>query len=215
MASPSQVREGLTLEEFLLLPEEKPYLEYIDGRIEAKVSPQKSTACSPFACSSASTSSPSRIALGWAFPEPRCTFEGRSIVPDVAFLLKVHIELDALGEPLDETPFPPDIHIEIISPDQPIKLSHDKLLHSTANGCPLGWLIHPYKKTIDVYRPGRPPERLALEGVLEGEPVLPGLALAGCRTVRLVEARYLTNPRPRPLSSMNPEVAPGPAELLP
>jgi Uma2 family endonuclease len=43
MASPARIRKAITLDEFLRLPEidERPYLEYIDGRIEAKVSPQK------------------------------------------------------------------------------------------------------------------------------------------------------------------------------
>ncbi|MEA2631108.1 MAG: hypothetical protein QOE66_1327, partial [Chloroflexota bacterium] len=41
MASRTRIREGMTLEEFLTLPEDRPYLEYIDGRIKAKVSPQK------------------------------------------------------------------------------------------------------------------------------------------------------------------------------
>jgi Uma2 family endonuclease len=46
-----------------------------------------------------------------------------------------------------------------------------------AHGCPLGWLIHPERKYVDVYRPGRPVGRLAADGVLEGEPVLPGFRL--------------------------------------
>jgi Uma2 family endonuclease len=78
---------------------------------------------------------------------------------------------------LNEALWPPDIHIEIISPDQSVKKSREKLSHSTAHGCPLGWLIHPEKKTIDVFRPGRPAERLAPDGILEGEPVLPGFRL--------------------------------------
>ena len=43
MSTASHVRRPICLEEFLRLPEidEKPYLEFIDGRIEAKVSPQK------------------------------------------------------------------------------------------------------------------------------------------------------------------------------
>ena len=36
-----RVRQGMTLEEFLQLPEEEPSLEFIDGRVEQKVSPQK------------------------------------------------------------------------------------------------------------------------------------------------------------------------------
>jgi Uma2 family endonuclease len=43
MASSARVANMITLEEFLRLPaiDERPYLEYIDGRIEVKVSPQK------------------------------------------------------------------------------------------------------------------------------------------------------------------------------
>jgi Uma2 family endonuclease len=115
--------------------------------------------------------------LGRAYVELRCTFAGRSIVPDVVFLLKAHIERDDRGEPLDDTPWPPDIHVEIISPDQSTRKARNSLLFSTAHGCPLGWLLDPYKKTIEVFRPGRPAERLAPDGVLEGEPVLPGFRL--------------------------------------
>ena len=43
MASAARIRKAITLDELLRLPEidERPYLEYIDGSIEAKVSPQK------------------------------------------------------------------------------------------------------------------------------------------------------------------------------
>jgi Uma2 family endonuclease len=180
MASRTRIRQGITLEEFLKLPEEKPYLEYIDGRIEAKVSPQKKHSrltkrlvnCLDLWAESAN--------LGEAFPELRCTFAGRSIIPDVVFLLREHIESDADGKLVNATWCPPDIHIEIISPDQSVKKAREKLAHSTAHGCPLGWLIHPEKRimTIDVHRPGRPAERLAADGVLEGEPTLPGFRLA-------------------------------------
>jgi Uma2 family endonuclease len=179
MASPSRIGQAMTLEEFLELPDidEPPYLEFIDGRIEAKVSPQKKhsrlatrliTHLSQFA---------EPAGLGSAFVELRCTFAGRSIVPDVVFLLAEHILADQAGEIADETPCPPDIHVEIISPKQGMGQAAEKLLHSTAHGCPLGWLIHPYRKRVDVYRPGRPVEHLASDGVLEGEPVLPGFRL--------------------------------------
>jgi Uma2 family endonuclease len=174
MASPSRVQAGLTLEEFLRLPEEKPYLEYIDGRIEAKVSPQKKHGLIENRIINRLNQFAEPAGLGLAFPELRCTFAGRSIVPDLAFLLDEHIPSDENGEIADITPIPPDIHIEIISPEQSVRKSQEKLAHSTSHGCSLGWLIDPYRKTIDVYRPGRPPERLSADGVLEGDPVLPG-----------------------------------------
>jgi len=115
--------------------------------------------------------------VGMAFPELRCTFDGRSIVPDVVFLLKEHIELDEQGEVADVTPYPPDLHVEIISPGQTVRSSHGKLVHSTSHGCSLGWLIHPYRKTVDVYRPGQPIDKRGAGDVLQGDPILPGYVL--------------------------------------
>ena len=179
MASPPRIREGMTLEEFLRRTDidEHPYLEYIDGRIEAKASPQKKHSAIQGELLDRFNRFAAPPRLGRAFVELRCTFAGRSIVPDVVFLLKAHIERDDQGELLDDTPWPPDIHVEIISPDQSARKARNALAFSTAQGCPLGWLINPYTKTIDVLRPGRSLERLAPDGVLEGEPALPGFRL--------------------------------------
>jgi Uma2 family endonuclease len=177
MASLSQTRAGMTLEEFLRLPEESPSLEYIDGRIEAKVSPQKRHGAIESKLSAHLNQFAEPRGIGMAFPELRCTFRGRSIVPDVVFLLKEHIEVDEQGYFVDETRLPPDIHVEIISPEQTVRTSHEKLVHSSSHGCSLGWLIHPYRETVDVYRPGQPIEKRASGDVLEGDPILPGYVL--------------------------------------
>jgi Uma2 family endonuclease len=180
MAGKPRVRGGITLEEFLRRPniDEHPYLEYIDGRIEAKVSPQKKHSRITKYLTNRLDQFAQPAGLGESFPELRCTFAGRSIVPDVVFLLRDHIEVDEHGEVVNETFRPPDIHVEIVSPDQSVKKSRSKLEHSTGNGCPLGWLIHPERKWIEVYRPGQPPVRLAPDGALTGEPVLPGFRVA-------------------------------------
>lgn len=179
MSRASVAREGLTLDEFLDLPEidVHPYMEYIDGRVVAKVSPQKKHS----ALTSFFLERLNRLAipggLGEAYPELRCTYAGRSIVPDVVFLLEEHIEVDDEGYPIDETRIPPDLHIEIISPKQGVTEADEKLWHSTAHGCPLGWLVHPYRRTIAEYRPGREPRILKAGDMLEGEPFLPGFRL--------------------------------------
>lgn len=176
MTTPARVAETLTLEEFLRMPgiDERPYKEFIDGRVETKMSPQKKHSKVTLNLTNHLNA---HTEAGEAFPELRCTFAGRSIIPDVAFLLDEHIETDEEGEFLDPTPWPPDIHVEIVSPDQPVKRCREKLEFSTANGCPLGWLIDPIRRTVHVYRPGQAPERLPDDGVLEGEPVLPGYRL--------------------------------------
>jgi len=174
MASPVRVSNTLSLEEFLRMPEidEHPYLEYIDGKIEAKVSPQgKHSSIEGKLVAHLSTYAEPR-GLGDAFPELRCTFAGRSMIPDIVFLDEEHIETDERGEILDPITRPPDIHVEIVSPDQSVRKCREKLEFSMDNGCRLGWLIDPRRKTVDVYRPGRPPERLPADGVLTGGPVL-------------------------------------------
>jgi len=46
-----------------------------------------------------------------------------------------------------------------------------------ANGAQLGWLIDPFDRSVYVYRPDRPVERLDNPATLAGEPVLPGFVL--------------------------------------
>ena len=177
MSSPPRVRKSLTLEEFLRLPEQKPVLEYVDGRVRAKAVPQFKHSRPTLTIANHLNHFAGPAGLGEAFPELRCTFEGRSIVPDVVFLLEDHIPEFPDDELEGHSLRPPDIHIEISSPDQSVRDSHEKLMHGTAHGCPLGWLIHPERKTVDVYRPGVEPERLPDDGILTGEPVLPGYRL--------------------------------------
>ncbi len=180
MSTSSRIRSGMTLEEFLRSPriDDKPYLEYIDGRVEVKVSPKAlHSRLELRICDGLNlVAEPSK--LGLAFPELRCTFSGRSIIPDVVFLLDEHILVDERGRYIDEIFIPPDIQVEIRSPKQSVEKPKEKLEHAVNNGCPLGWFLDPYQETIDVYRPGRAPERLAADGFLDGGPVLPGFRVA-------------------------------------
>lgn len=74
----------ITLEAFLKLPETKPASEYIDGKIIQKPMPQgkHSTLQTEFSTNVNVILKPPKIAR--AFSELRCTFGGRSIIPDVS-----------------------------------------------------------------------------------------------------------------------------------
>jgi Uma2 family endonuclease len=180
MASGARIRSGMSLAEFLEWDriDEKPYLEYLEGRIEVKVSPRALHSVLEDEITNGLNQVALAGRLGRAFPELRCTYAVRSIVADVAFLLDDHIQVDQRGRFVDEIFVPPDIHVEIRSPRKSHKASRDKLAHSTAHGCPLGWYLDPYRETIEVFQPGLPPERLDANGYLEGAPVLPGFRVA-------------------------------------
>ncbi|HIK43255.1 MAG TPA: Uma2 family endonuclease [Leptolyngbyaceae cyanobacterium M65_K2018_010] len=74
----------ITLAEFLKQPETKPACEYIDGQIIQKPLPQgqHSTIQGELVTAINTVTKPGNLA--WAFPELRCTFGGRSVVPDLS-----------------------------------------------------------------------------------------------------------------------------------
>jgi Uma2 family endonuclease len=179
MASPARVGATMMLEEFLRMPgiDERPYKEFIDGRIETKMSPQTKHSLVTLRLLTHMLGHAEPQRLGLPFPELRCSFAGRSIIPDVAFLLREHILLGEDAKVLNPILRPPDLHVEIVSPDQSVRKCRDKLIFSVSHGCPLGWLIDPEREVVHVYRPGRRARRMPDDGILEGDPVLPGYRL--------------------------------------
>jgi Uma2 family endonuclease len=194
MATVPRLDRPLTLEAFLKRPEieEAPVQEFINGRIEYKAVPQKTHAIVTLRLANRINDFAEPIQAGLALPELRCTYLGRSIVPDIAFLLEEHIEYDDADEPINETLRPPDIHVEIISPDQSLKVCREKLKHSTTHGCALGILIDPERKSIEVYRPGVAVETLPSDGVIVGDPVLPGFRLEAAEVFGWLQRRRLS-----------------------
>ncbi len=93
-----------------------------------------------------------------AFPELRCTFGDRSIVPDVSVFTWQRIPFDETGDVADIFNAHPDWMIEVLSPGQsPIKVTH-KILHSLSHGTQMGWLIDPSERTILTYPRGKQPQ---------------------------------------------------------
>ncbi|HEY9826119.1 MAG TPA: Uma2 family endonuclease [Stenomitos sp.] len=150
----------LTLAEFLQLPETKPAGEYIDGQVIQKPMPQgkHSVIQGELVPAINRVVKPNRIAR--AFPELRCTFGGRSTVPDIAVFLWNRIPRDANGEVANTFPVAPDWTIEILSPDQSQTKVTKNILHSLQHGTEMGWLIDPDEQTVFVYRPKHEPEVL-------------------------------------------------------
>lgn len=148
----------LSLEEFLKLPETEPASEYMDGQIIQKPIPQgeHSVIQGELIIVVNAVLKPPKIAR--AFPELRCTFGGRSIVPDVAVFTWERIPRKENGGVANVFQSAPDWMIEILSPDQSATKVTKKILHSLKSETQMGWLIDPDEKTVFVYQPNQQPE---------------------------------------------------------
>ncbi|WP_019498523.1 Uma2 family endonuclease [Pseudanabaena sp. PCC 6802] len=149
--------QPLSLEEFLKLPETKPASEYIDGEIYQKPMPKARHSRLQGSFIRTINEIAEGIKIAYAFPELRCTFGGRSLVPDVTVLLWERIEFDDNGEPLDDVRVAPDWTIEILSPEQSPNRVTGNILHCIRHGCQLGWLVDPGDRSILAFLPDRQP----------------------------------------------------------
>jgi Uma2 family endonuclease len=139
-----------SLDEFLQRPETTPASEYIDGQISQKTMPQGKHSRLQKRLIYKIESVVLEAGIAEAFPELRCTFGGRSIVPDIVVLKSENIPHDPSGEIANSVLLAPDWTIEILSPDQPYKKVTQNILHCLDYGAQMGWLIDPEEKTVIV-----------------------------------------------------------------
>ncbi len=158
----------LTLEEFLKLPETKPASEYINGQIIQKPMPKgkHSTIQTELSSTINGVFKPQQIA--WAFSESRCTFGGKSLVPDVSVFTWTRIPCDENGEIADTFLLAPDWTIEILSPEQSRTKVTKNILYCLKHQTQMGWLIDPNEQSVFVYLPNQ-----LLEVFDEQDAVLP------------------------------------------
>ncbi len=156
----------LSVEEFLKLPETKPASEYFNGDIYQKPMPQgkHSTLQSSLVTGINEIGKPKKSA--YAFPELRCTFQGRSIVPDIAVFEWQRIPVDAKGRITNKFEIPPDWIIEILSPEQSPNRVIRKIIFSIRNGAKLGWLLDADDESIMIFEPNQLPELKEKQDVL-------------------------------------------------
>ncbi len=141
----------LTLEEFLELPETKPASEYINGEIVQKPMPQGKHSILQRELSFVLTATFRSERMAQAFPELRCTFGGRSIVPDIAVFRTQRIPRDRNGDVANVFNCHPDWTIEILSPKQSQTKVIRNILHCLNNGTDMGWLLDPDESCLFVY----------------------------------------------------------------
>jgi Uma2 family endonuclease len=149
---------SIALEEFLQLPETKPASEYIDGQIIQKPMPQGEHSTIQRDLTRYIDDALKSIEIARAYPELRCTFGGRSIVPDITVFQLSRIPRQPNGRIANRFDLHPDWTIEILSPDQNQTKVTRNILHCLACGTEMGWLIDPLESCIFVYQPDRTPQ---------------------------------------------------------
>jgi len=163
-----------TLDEFLQRPETKPASEYISGNIIQKPMPKgRHSRLQGKLCATINHVA-EEPKVAYAFPELRCTFCDRSLVPDIAVFRWERIPFTPEGEVPDRFDLPPDWTIEILSPDQRPNKVLGNILHCLEHGSRLGWFVDPDDLSILSLRPGQQPALCQNDDPL---PMLPELNL--------------------------------------
>jgi Uma2 family endonuclease len=159
------------------LPEEEPALEYVDGEVVQKVSPKTwhSELQAEFTGQMRGFARPRRLAH--VLPEHRSTYGGRSTVPDIAVYRWGRIPRDRRGRLVNDVTIPPDIAVEIVSPDQSLRELIAKCRWYVANGVRIALILDPDDSTIRDFRPDAEPVVLRAGDVLDLSDVLPGFTL--------------------------------------
>ncbi len=114
------------------------------------------------------------LECGYHPPDDR----GTLLLPDVSFESRAR----AAEAPLPTyAPYMPDLAVEIISPSQSLAQVRRKAEVYLRHGVALVWLLDPAAKFAEVWRPGDDgapqSERIAADGELSGEGILPGFRL--------------------------------------
>ena len=92
--------------------------------------------------------------------------------PDVSFIRRGRLPGDV--SPKGWVKIPPDLAVEVISPNDTAEQLEDKLDDYRLAGVPLVWVIYPNLRKAKILHHSRPPAELVEDGVLSGEDIIPG-----------------------------------------
>jgi Uma2 family endonuclease len=170
-------RKDLSLDQFLELPEEKPALEFEDGRITQKPWPNgtHSVLQRDIGLLIDRFARPRKIAL--AFIELQVTFDGRAYVPDLAVYRWSRLPVDPDGKIADDFTESPDVAVEIVSPKQSTTALVRRCLWFVSHGVAVALLVDPAARSVLSFRPNQVPAPLTGSDRINLDDVLLGFAL--------------------------------------
>jgi Uma2 family endonuclease len=171
------VQRGLTLDEFLALPEEKPALEYLDGVVTQKMSPK-----GPHGGLQAELAYLFKAffrlhPIAEVFTELRTSWTDRaSLIPDLSVYLIERIPTKPNGEVADDFWEPPDVAVEIASSGQSVRAQTDRANLLIENGVKIVVLVEPARRQVRVARPHQPITSYQGDDAVDLGDVLPGFS---------------------------------------
>lgn len=168
------VGQRMTLEAFLALPDENPSLEYADGMVTQKVAakPVHGSLQAFWLRVLDQFMRPRR--LGIVLPETRFVTPGWAPVPDVVVYRRERLRVRSAP---DEFTDPPDVAIEIVSPEQTVTSLIQKCLRYLTVGVGIALIVVPEDVAVLEFRPGQPLRVLQGEDRIDLDDVLPGFEL--------------------------------------
>ena len=132
----------MSVEEYLALPEEKPYLEYVDGVVVQKAVPNRQHRRLVAAIDERLGELRKRHGGDYG-PEGRVQLNsGRYRLPDTAYW--------APGRPNDDDSIP-TLAVEVRSPDETIASQREKCRQYREAGVDVCWLVIPGSRTVEVF----------------------------------------------------------------
>ena len=92
--------------------------------------------------------------------------------PDIAFISKERLEREGIPEAFAD--FPPDLAVEVLSPEDTASEIARKVDEYLAAGVPLVWIVDPLIQKVTVYRSLQDIKVVSAKEELDGGAVLPG-----------------------------------------
>jgi Uma2 family endonuclease len=170
------VKSQLTLQEFLALPEEDITYELVDGEAKPKMAPKRFHSRLTLALSQLLTQglqNRGEVGIEWAVTLKR---NGRDWVPvpDLLYVAYSRLPNDVIEN--EACPVPPDLVIEIISPDQTFGQMSAKATDYLDAGVLRVWVVDAKAKTVTIFYPDARPQTKIGTDILE-DSLLEGLQI--------------------------------------
>lgn len=173
----SVATQPITLAEFLRQFEHQPGVEFIDGRVAAKMSPKARHAHLAGWLLLDISNFVARKKLAKAFVELRGLYGENSFIPDIAVYRWSRLVFAPDGRLADCQPDTPDIAIEILSPRQNVARQLSRCQLMVDRGVEIVLHVNPNDETVTYFRVGETATTLTGDAVIDLSSVMPGYQL--------------------------------------